>query len=160
MRISILTSSGSLSSVMTWSIIEIRRLPPYVSEREDQKGKKTIEGELVPVVWPLHVDLILAQSGHCIGWASLGCEALELDELCYVDRNTQAGREQNKLHPAEGIVKRMQESSDKNKTECLLDATGWQLYSYRMTCISPLISPPPCRLNMLWSCAAIDKNII
>ena len=102
---------------------------PNVGDCEDKEGKNTIDGQLVPVVWPLHVDLILAQSGHCIGWASLGCEALELDELCYVDRNTQAGREQNKLHPAEGIVKRMQESSDKNKTECLLDATGWQLYS-------------------------------
>ena len=38
---------------------------------------------------------------------------LKLHQFCYVDRNTQAGGEQNKLSPAEGIVKRMQESSEK-----------------------------------------------
>ena len=52
---------------------------PNVSDCEDKERKNTIDGQLVPVVWPLHVDLILAQPGHCVGWPSLCCEALKLN---------------------------------------------------------------------------------
>lgn len=46
-------------------------LSPCISNSQDQEGEKTVEEELVPVVGPLHVDLVLAQPGHGEGRATL-----------------------------------------------------------------------------------------
>ena len=54
---------------------------PNVSDCEDKKGKNAIDGELVPVVGPLHVDLVLPQPGHSVAGPSLGCEALQLSDV-------------------------------------------------------------------------------
>ena len=53
-------------------------LLPCISNSQDQEGEKTVEEELVPVVGPLHVDLVLTQSGHSEGRATLWCVALEI----------------------------------------------------------------------------------
>ena len=65
-------------------IVPCGRLP-NVSQCEDYKGKNTIDGELVPVVGPLHVNLILPQPGLSIAWPCLSSEALQLNEATLTD---------------------------------------------------------------------------